>query len=72
MEEGLHLGRRADLVGGGLVRSLGWWSEVKRKSGGPAMSDERILGESDFVDRILSEAGVLRSAFREMRNDKTI
>jgi hypothetical protein len=57
MEEGLHLGRRADLVGGGLVRSLGGWSEVKRKSGGSAMSDERILGESDFVDRILSEHG---------------
>jgi REP element-mobilizing transposase RayT len=57
MEEGLHLGRRTDLVGGGLVRSLGGWSEAKRKSGGPAMSDERILGESDFVDRILSEAG---------------
>jgi hypothetical protein len=57
MEEGLHQGRRADLVGGGLVRSLGGWSEVKRMGDGPAMSDERILGESDFVDKILSEAG---------------
>jgi len=57
MEEGLPLGRRPDLVGGGLVRSLGGWSEDKRMGGGSAMSDERILGESDFVDKILSEAG---------------
>jgi len=57
MEQGLQQGRRADLMGGGLVRSLGGWSEVKRMGGGPAMSDERILGDSGFVDKILSEAG---------------
>lgn len=57
MEEGLRQGRRPDLVGGGLVRSLGGWSEIKRMEGCSTMSDERILGESGFVDRILSEAG---------------
>ena len=29
VEEGVALGRRPELVGGGLVRSLGGWSEVK-------------------------------------------
>ena len=60
MEEGFHHGRREELVGGGLIRSLGGWSEMKKnKSEGPLqmMSDERILGESEFVDSILSEAG---------------
>ncbi len=60
MEEGLHQGRREELVGGGLVRSLGGWSAVKKlRSNGSThmMSDERILGESDFVDSVLSGAG---------------
>ena len=60
IEKGFQQGRREELVGGGLIRSLGGWSEVKRlKSMGPPhmMSDERILGESDFVDSVLSEAG---------------
>ena len=60
VEEGLHQGRRQDLVGGGLARSYGGWSEVKkRRSEGQdhLMSDERILGESDFVDTVLARAG---------------
>ncbi|NOQ47296.1 MAG: transposase [Desulfobulbaceae bacterium] len=56
MEEGLHQGRRGELVGGGLVRSLGGWSAVK-KDQSHTMSDERILGDADFVDSILSQAG---------------
>ena len=59
MKEGLDQGRRDELVGGGLIRSLGGWSEVKRlRSKGQVhmMSDERILGESDFVDSVLSQA----------------
>ncbi|PLY06927.1 MAG: transposase [Desulfuromonas sp.] len=55
MEQGIDQGRREDLVGGGLVRSLGGWSEVK-KGQGHGMSDERILGDADFVDSILSQA----------------
>lgn len=60
VEAGLHQGRREELTGGGLIRSLGGWSEVKKhrlKSGAHVMSDERILGDSDFVDSILSHAG---------------
>jgi putative transposase len=61
VEVGLHQGRRGeDLTGGGLIRSLGGWSEVKKhrlKSRTHVMSDERILGDSDFVDSVLSHAG---------------
>ncbi len=60
MEKGLKQGRREELVGGGLIRSLGGWSEVKKlrsEERSHIMSDERILGESEFVDSILSEAG---------------
>ncbi len=59
MKAGLDQGRRDELVGGGLKRSLGRWSKVKKAgSTGQShmMSDERILGESDFVDAILSQA----------------
>jgi len=58
VEEGVALGRRPELVGGGLVRSLGGWSEVKslRQRGAKELSDERILGSGDFVERIMKEA----------------
>jgi len=59
MESGLAQGHRDDLVGGGLIRSLGGWSEVKSlrlKGQDHIMSDERILGESEFVDAVLSQA----------------
>jgi hypothetical protein len=46
------------LVGGGLIRSLGGWSEVKslRRQGEGRLTDERILGSGDFVMKILQEA----------------
>jgi hypothetical protein len=53
------MGRRPELVGGGLIRSLGGWDEVKkmRLAGQDRIkSDQRILGESDFVMHVLSEA----------------
>ena len=58
VSEGATAGRKPELVGGGLVRSLGGWSEVKsmRKHGDRLLSDERILGSGDFVDRIIQEA----------------
>jgi hypothetical protein len=54
--EGVEQGRREDLTGGGLIRSLGGWSEAKRLRGRcreHVMSDERILGDSEFVDTVL-------------------
>ncbi|MGD0486386.1 MAG: hypothetical protein ABSB94_04275 [Syntrophorhabdales bacterium] len=48
-------GKRPDLTGGGLMRSYGSWTEV-RNEGQRIKGDERILGESAFVQRILSHA----------------
>jgi len=57
VSEGINHGRRDDLVGGGLIRSLGGWSEIKEAflMGVNIKSDERILGDGDFVDSVLSE-----------------
>jgi hypothetical protein len=56
--EGIEKGRRPELVGGGLIRSLGGWSEVLslRRRGEKAVSDERILGSGEFIEQLLSEA----------------
>ena len=58
MEEGKGQGRRAELVGGGLVRSLGGWSQVLslRGQGERVAYDSRVLGGGDFVMEILREA----------------
>jgi hypothetical protein len=55
---GILEGKRPELVGGGLIRSLGGWSEVQsmRRMGVRKLTDERILGSGDFVKRILDEA----------------
>ena len=57
MVEGIKDGRREDLVGGGLIRTLGGWSQVisLRQSKDKVLSDERVLGQDQFVERILSE-----------------
>ena len=52
------MGRRPELVGGGLIRSLGGWPEVKKlrlKWMDGIKGDERILGGSDFVMSVLSQ-----------------
>lgn len=51
------LGRQPELTGGGLIRSIGGWSEVKslRKRQEKQFSDERILGSGEFVKEILDE-----------------
>jgi hypothetical protein len=58
VREGMEKGRRPELVGGGLIRSLGGWSEVLslRRRGEKAVSDERILGSGEFIEQLLSEA----------------
>jgi hypothetical protein len=58
VKEGISHGRRPGLVGGGLIRSLGGWSQVLsiRRNNQRVLTDERILGTGDFVDRILNEA----------------
>jgi hypothetical protein len=56
--DGVSQGRRDDLMGGGLFRSAGGWSAVisARSAGIFLKSDERILGDSNFVEQILSAA----------------
>lgn len=59
VEAGLDQGRRPELVGGGLIRSLGGWEEVKKnrqQKMGRIKGDQRILGDSDFVASMLNQA----------------
>jgi len=58
VSEGISQGRRPELVGGGLIRSLGGWSQVLslRRKGIKVASDERILGREEFIERLLLEA----------------
>jgi putative transposase len=69
VREGLPLGRRPDLVGGGLVRSLGGWAEVRaiRQRADRVLADERILGTGPFVERMLA-AGDARQQTRRARD----
>jgi len=57
VEGGIEQGRRHDLAGGGLIRSAGGWEELKlkRAEGNYQRSDERILGDSDFVSQVLAQ-----------------
>ncbi|MHC4105253.1 MAG: transposase [Planctomycetota bacterium] len=59
VKSGFKQGRRPELTGGGLIRSLGGWRALKkiRLTGQDRVkSDARILGDSEFVSRILAEA----------------
>jgi len=59
VKEDIVHGRRPELVGGGLVRSLGGWSAVKKlrlKGQDRVKGDERILGDGEFVTALLSQA----------------
>jgi len=58
VEKGISQGRRHDLTGGGLVRSLGGWTALRALRGSSVRikGDERILGDSDFVETVLREA----------------
>jgi len=58
VREGIDQGKRADLIGGGLLRSQGGWTGVKalRAAGTYQKGDERILGSGDFVTQVLAGA----------------
>jgi REP element-mobilizing transposase RayT len=55
VKKGISVGKRPDLIGGGLVRSAGGWDALKglRKIKAYMKGDERILGDSDFVETVL-------------------
>ncbi|MDX1709321.1 MAG: transposase [Desulfobacterales bacterium] len=56
--KGQYQGRQPNLVGGGLIRSVGGWAALKdcQSDGLRIKGDERILGDSDFVERVLKQA----------------
>jgi len=56
--KGIDDGRRPDLTGGGLVRSVGGWKALRelRREGLRIKGDERILGGSEFVLDVLKAA----------------
>jgi putative transposase len=57
VKEGIGQGRRPELMGGGLIRSLGGWARVRALPRGELRrkGDERILGDSDFVMKVLEQ-----------------
>ncbi|MDY7034460.1 MAG: hypothetical protein SVY10_21485 [Thermodesulfobacteriota bacterium] len=58
VEAGLTQGRRKVLTGGGLIRSFGGWTDGRARLHGRnhVMSDERILGDPDFFDSVISKS----------------
>jgi hypothetical protein len=58
VQKGIALGRRDDLIGGGLIRSHGGWANVKamRRAKIFEKADERILGDGGFVQEVLAQA----------------
>ena len=58
VREGAARGKRPELTGSGLIRSLGGWQTAKKALSkmGRLKGDERILGGSDFVDDVLRHA----------------
>ena len=61
IEKGIPQGKRPDLIGGGLIRSAGGWSQIEelRKTKAYMKGDERILGDGEFVERVLHDANAL-------------
>jgi putative transposase len=58
MSKGVSEGRKPELVGGGLIRSVGGWHELSelRRMKIHFKSDERVLGDSHFVETVLHSA----------------
>ena len=58
IKKGIAEGKRQDLSGGGLLRSAGGWEGVKalREEKVYQKNDERILGDSNFVEQVMSSA----------------
>jgi REP-associated tyrosine transposase len=58
VKKGISEGKRPDLIGGGLIRSTGGWSALKaqRRAKIYQKGDERILGDGNFVEKILTAA----------------
>lgn len=71
MEEGKDQGRRPELVGGGLLRSLGGVQAVMqaRREGDRQQGDSRVLGEGDFVTQVLKDTEANLKAKNTLRRE---
>ena len=71
VKKGVNQGRRPELVGGGLIRSIGGWQALKAldKAEAHLKSDERILGDSDFVEEVLKKAQEKRERQYQLEAD---
>lgn len=70
VEAGLDQGWRDELTRGRLIWSLGGWAEVEKlrlKVQNHIKGDERILGDSDFVDSVVSQVGETYDRHHELR-----
>ncbi len=58
VKDGIAMGRREELTGGGLRRSAGGWEGLMnlKQAGEYWRGDERILGDGNFVNRVLQAA----------------
>jgi REP element-mobilizing transposase RayT len=67
VEKGVDQGKKPELTGGGLIRSMGGWAAAKMLRNTTRMkSDERILGDGDFVE------GVLKAAEEQLESRYTL
>ena len=71
LKKGVHQGRRPELIGGGLIRSVGGWHAFKAldRADVHIKSDERILGDSDFVEEVLRRAEEKRERKYQLEAD---
>lgn len=71
IEAGWKQGRIPELTGGGLIRSIGGWTALKKirlKGQDRLKGDERILGDSEFVLSVLTEANEKYERHYELRS----
>ena len=68
--DGIAMGKRDDLIGGGLIRSAGGWAEVlgRRRRKEWMAADERILGSGEFVEKMLDEVEKRHADTLRIRN----
>jgi putative transposase len=71
MKDGWSMGRRDDLIGGGLRRSVGGWQAflAMRRNKDYQRGDERILGDGDFVNEVLKASEEALTETERLRRD---
>ena len=72
VSDGVGQGRRPELMGGGLYRSMGGWRAVAdlRRGREAYRSDERVLGSSAFVEALLEKADAQSRRYRQLELSK--